>query len=253
MKQFGLALGGGATRGFAHVGVLQVLAAAGIWPDIVVGASVGSVIGAAVAAGKSIDDITAVAGRMHWGHVARLAWPHRGLFSFAPLQRFLIRWLGDICIEDLPIRYGCVATDALTGQVRLFCDGRLAPRVRASSSVPVVVKPILIEDRWYVDGGTVDNLPIQATRALGADVVLAVNLFGHPTHLPKSISAYTSAILGHVLVQAGNDPHSADVLVEPELTDYSLLHMRRREMIERGRQAMQAKLPELKALLDPPL
>lgn len=248
-KRLGLALGGGAARGFAHIGVLQALAEAGIWPEVIVGTSVGSIIGAAVAAGKNIDEINQIANHIHWGRLARLSWPRRGFVSFAPLERFLIQWLGDICIEDLPLRFACVATDPLYGRPRLFRDGRLAPRVRASCSVPLVVKPILIEDRWYVDGGLLDNLPIRFTRALGADIVVAVNLFGPPTHLPSQMDAYAAAIIGHTLVQAGDDPFSADVLVEPDLTDFDMLRMPRRRLIGLGCQAMSAKIPELQTLL----
>lgn len=248
-KRLGLALGGGAARGFAHIGVLQALAEAGLWPDVIVGTSVGSVIGAGVAAGKSVDEIGHIAQRVHWGRLARLSWPRRGFFSFAPLERFLVRWLGDLCIEELPLRFACVATDALSGWPRLFRDGRLAPRVRASCSVPILVKPTLIEDRWYVDGGLIDNLPIRFTRGLGADIVLAVNLFGPPRRLPAHMDIYAAAIIGHALVQAGDKPISADVLVEPDLTDFDMLRMPRRRLIELGYQAMSFKLPALQKLV----
>lgn len=249
-KRLGLALGGGAARGLAHVGVLQALAEAGFWPEVVVGTSVGSIIGAGVAAGKQIDEISDIAKRIHWGNIARLSWPRRGFFAFGPLERFLIQWLGDLCIEELPLHYGCVAADALTGWPRLFRDGRLAPRVRASCSVPLVVKPLLIEDRWYVDGGLIDNLPIRFTRALGADIVVAVNLFSPPKRLPAHLDTYTAAILGHVIVQAGDDPASADVLVEPDLTDFDMLRMPRKRLIELGHQAMAARLPQLQTRLE---
>lgn len=248
-KRLGVALGGGASRGFAHIGVLQALAEAELWPEVVVGTSVGSVIGAGVAAGKSIDEIGYIAQHIHWGRIARPAWPRRGFFSFAPLEQFIRQWLGDICIEDLPLRFGCVAADALSGWPRLFRDGRLAPRVRASCSVPIVVKPVLIEDRWYVDGGLIDNLPIRFTRSLGAELVVAVNLFGPPTRLPTRIDTYTAAILGHALVQAGDDPAGADVLVEPELTDFDMVRMPRGRLIELGYQAMSARLSELRQRL----
>lgn len=248
-KRLGLALGGGAARGFAHVGVLQALAEAGIWPDIVVGTSVGAVIGAGVAAGKNIDEIDRIARRINWGRIAHLSWPRRGFFSFAPLERFLVRWLGDLSIEELPLCYGCVAADALTGWPRLFRDGRLAPRVRASCSVPLAVRPVLIEDRWYVDGGLIDNLPIRFTRGLGADIVLAVNLFGPPRYLPSRMDTYTATILGHAIVQAGDNPASADVLVEPDLTDFDMLRMQRSRLFRLGYQAMSLRLPELRTLL----
>jgi NTE family protein len=248
-RRLGLVLGGGAGRGFAHIGVLQVLAEAGIWPQLVVGTSVGAFIGAGVAAGKSVAEITAFGERLRWRHLARPAWPRRGLLSFAPLERLLIRWLGDLWIEALPLPFACVATDALTGRPRVFTEGRLAPRVRASCSVPIVVQPCLIEDRWYVDGGMTDNLPIGVARRLGADVVLAVTLFGPADHLPAGLGAYSAVVLGHTLVRAGADPTLADVLVQPDLTDFDMVRMRRRELIARGRAAMTAQLPRLQAAM----
>ena len=100
-----------------------------------------------------------------------------------------------------------------------------------------------------VYGGIVDNLPIRYTRQFDVDLVLAVNLFGPTSVLPKGIIPYSSHILGLTLVQAGDDPASADCLVEPDLTDFSLIRFKRSELIERGRQAMEAKLPDLQALL----
>ncbi len=248
-KRLGLALGGGAARGFAHVGVLQVLFEAGIQVHTVTGTSVGSLIGAALAAGKTCDEITYFGERVGWLSLTRAVWPRRGFLTFQPLERMLVDWLGDLDIENLVLPFGCVVTDALTGEARFFCEGKLAPRVRASCSVPPIVQPVLIDDCWYVDGGLVDNLPIRFARALGADLVMAVNLFGPATYLPTSFWTYSTNVLGHALLKAGDPPHSADVLVEPELTDFSLLGFKRRELIERGRAAMEHKLPELQALL----
>lgn len=244
-RRLGLVLGGGAARGFAHIGVLQVLDEAGIRPQVVVGTSVGAFIGAGLAAGKSVAEITAFGMRLRWRHLVRPVWPRRGFLSLAPLERTLIRWLGDLWIERLPLRYACVATDALSGQPRAFTEGRLAPRVRASCSVPIVFQPCLIEDRWYVDGGMSDNLPIGVARQLGAETVVAVALFGPADHLPAGLGAYSAVVLGHTLVRAGANPTLADVLVAPDLTDFDMVRMRRHELIVRGRAAMTAQLPRL--------
>jgi len=248
-KRLGLALGGGAARGFAHVGVLQVLFDAGIQVHAVAGTSVGSLIGAAFAAGKTCEEITYFGERVGWLSLARLAWPKRGFLTFRPLEKMLAEWLGDLNIEDLGMPYGCVVTDALTGESRFFREGRLAPRVRASCSIPPFVQPVPFDDRFYVDGSLVDNLPIRYTRQLGADVVLAVNLFGPSSYLPTGFWSYSTNVIGHALIKAGDDPLSADVLVQPELTDYTLFGFRRHELIERGRMAMEGKLPELLAVL----
>lgn len=249
-RRLGLVLGGGASRGLAHIGVLQVLEEAGIRPQLVVGTSVGAFIGAGVAAGKSIAEITAIGLRIRWRHLVRPTWPRRGFLSLKPLERVLIRWLGDRRIEELPLPYACVATDALSGRPHVFTEGRLAPRVRASCSVPIIIQPCLIEDRWYVDGGMTNNLPVGVARRLGAEVVLAVNLFGPAGHLPAGLGAYSAVVLGHTLVRAGADATLAEVLVEPDLTDFGMIGMRREALIARGRAAMTAQLSRLRAALD---
>jgi NTE family protein len=248
-KRLGLALGGGGARGLAHVGVLQVLDEAGIKIHAIAGTSVGSMIGVALAARRSVLEITSVSRRIGWLHLARPAWPRRGFISFEPMERFVINWLGDITFADLKMPFVCVATDVLSGAVTVFDEGRIAPRIRASSSVPPFVQPVEIDGRFYVDGGFVDNLPIEPVRRLGVDLVLAVNLFGPPSHIPTGYMAYSHAVIGHALVKAGDDPTSADVLVEPDLTDYSMIRFKRDELIALGRAAMEAKLPELLALL----
>ena len=248
--RLGLALGGGGARGLAHVGVLQVLDEAGIKVHAIAGTSVGSLVGAALAANRSVLEITSVSRRINWFHLARPAWPKRGFINFEPMERFVINWLGDITFADLKMPFVCVGTDVLTGAVTVFNEGRIAPRIRASSSVPPFVQPVEIDGALYVDGGFVDNLPIVPVRQLGVDLVLAVNLFGPPSHVPTGYIAYSHVVIGHALVKAGDDPASADVLVQPDLTDYSMIRFRRDELIALGRGAMEAKLSELQTLLE---
>jgi NTE family protein len=247
--RLGLALGGGGARGLAHVGVLQILDEAGIKINAIAGTSVGSLVGVALAANRSVLEITSVSKRINWFHLARLAWPRRGFISFVPMERFIINWLGDITFADLKMPFVCVGMDVLTGAVKVFDEGRIAPRIRASSSVPPFVQPVEIDGVLYADGGFVDNLPIASVRKLGADLVVAVNLFGPPSHVPTGFVAYSHAVIGHALVRAGCDPASADVLVQPNLTDYTMIGFRRDALIALGREAMEAKLPELQALL----
>lgn len=248
-KRLGLALGGGGARGLAHIGALQVLEEADIKIHAIAGTSVGSLIGVGVAARRSLMEITSFSRRISWFHLARPAWPKRGFISFEPMERLIITWLGDIRFSDLKIPFVCVATDALTGAETVFAEGRVAPRIRASSTVPPFVQPVEIEGRLYVDGGIVNNLPIKPVRRFGVDVVCAINLFGPPSFLPKGHYAYSHVILGHALVKAGDDPKTADILVEPDLTGYSMIRFRRDELIALGRAAMEEKLPELQKLL----
>ncbi|MCO6452335.1 MAG: patatin-like phospholipase family protein [Caldilineales bacterium] len=248
-KRLGLALGGGGSRGLAHVGVLQVLHEAGVRVDAVAGTSVGSILGYALAAGKSVDEITELSRTINWFHLARLTLPSRGFISFDSMEKYLIRKIGDYTFDQLTMPFVCIGTNALTGEEHEFCMGRVAPCVRASSSVPPLVTPIAIDGQVYVDGGMVNNLPIRPVRKLGVDIVLAVNLFGPPTHIPTGFMAYFTTILGYALCKAGDDPASADVLVLPDLTGYGMFMFHRKASIARGRAAMEAKLPELQAIL----
>lgn len=248
-KRLGLALGGGGARGFAHVGVVQVLEEAGIRIDAVTGASAGAVAGLCVATGCGAKALTELAYRFAWRRVARPAWPRRGFISFTPLQRFLIGEFGDITFSDLQLPFACMGADPMTGREVVFREGRVAPCVAASAAIPPVVQPVEIDGRLYVDGGMLDNLPISATRSLGVDIVLAINLFGPLDHLPTGFFSYGWTILGHLVNQAGEDPAMADVLVQPQLTGMSMVTLAREALIQRGRAAMEEKVELLKEVL----
>jgi NTE family protein len=248
-KRLGLVLSGGAAFGLAHIGVLQVLDEAGVRIDAVGGASVGALVGAAVAAGKSVREITQVAYRINWLHLARPR-PHRyGFISFRKLEWLVNVWLGDPTFEDLALPFICVGTDVLTGAPRIFREGSVAHAVRISASVPPFVIPAMKDGRYYVDGGFSNNLPIRPVEGLGVDVTLAVNLFGHASRMPRNYFAYAQLILGHMLTRTAGDPNRATVLVTPNLAE-SLAARFHRSYIQAGREAMREKLPALLKALE---
>lgn len=183
----GLALGGGAARGFAHIGILRSLIAHGIQPDVVVGTSIGAVVGGAYAAGR-LDTME------EW---ARSLQP-RSLFSYldirlngsgliggTKLTARLEDALGEIQIEELPLKFASVATEVRTGHEIWLTHGRLVDAMRASYALPGIFAPMLVGDRWLVDGALVNPVPVSTARALGAEVVIAANLsndvFGRST------------------------------------------------------------------------
>ncbi|MCO5129724.1 MAG: patatin-like phospholipase family protein [Xanthobacteraceae bacterium] len=181
----GLALGGGAARGFAHIGILRTLLAHGIIPDVVVGTSIGAVVGGAYAAGH-LD------GLEEW---ARGLLPRNilgyldiklngsGLIGGDKLAAQLEAALGDMLIEQLPMKFASVATEVRTGHEVWLTHGRLVDAIRASFALPGIFAPFLVGDRWLVDGALVNPVPVSTARALGAEIVIAVNLstdvFGH--------------------------------------------------------------------------
>ena len=174
----GLALGGGAARGFAHIGVLQTLAAHGIVPDVIVGTSIGAVVGGCYAA-RQMDGLEIWAR----GLKARSIFSYldvslsgSGLINGGHLASKLTEALGDSRIEDLPIRFAAIATEFNTGHEIWLTRGRLADAMRASYALPGIFPPVRIGGRWLVDGALVNPVPVSAARALGARLVIAVNL-----------------------------------------------------------------------------
>jgi NTE family protein len=250
-KKLGLALSGGAARGIAHVGVLQVLEEAGIPVACIAGTSAGSLAGAVYAAGIRGQRLLELALAIRWGDVGRPVWSPAGFFSFAPLESYLGRMLGDRTFDQLEMPYAAVAADLLTGQAVVLTEGPVAPAVRASCSVPVFVTPATIGRRRLVDGAIANNLPISAVRDLGADVVVAVNL--HPP-LPAPLAyrgQIVEASLVHLLLAAGDDPATADVYLPIPLYGLSSLVRlsQRQELLALGRRVAQEALPAIRAAL----
>ena len=175
-KTVGLALSGGSARGAAHLGVLQVLERGGIQIDVVSGVSAGSVVGALYCAGIPLDEMVRALKGFSWQHIAALTLSYHGLLSFAKLEQYLTRWIGDVWFSELKKPFAVGATDLLTGRPITFTAGRVAPLVRASCSIPGLVVPLEYGEYWLTDGGISCNLPSYAARQLGADLVIGVDL-----------------------------------------------------------------------------
>lgn len=248
-KTLGLVLSGGAAFGLAHIGALQVLEEAGVRIDAVGGTSVGALIGAAIAAGKSVREITQVAYRSNWLHFARPTVHRFGFISFRKLEWMMNQWLNYATFADLKLPFICVGTDVLTGEPRIFKEGNVAHAVRTSASVPPFVVPAKKDGRYYVDGGFSNNLPIGPVEAMGVDATLAINLFGQASRMPRNYAAYAQLILGHMLTRTAGDPQRATVLVTPNLAE-QLAAFFQRSYVELGRKAMKEKLPELLQALE---
>nr|WP_249798487.1 patatin-like phospholipase family protein [Bradyrhizobium zhengyangense] len=184
----GLALGGGAARGFAHIGIMRTLLANGIVPDVVVGTSIGAAVGGAYAAdrldaledwARSLQGVRNILGYLD------IRLNGSGLIGGEKLASRLEESIGQTLIEDLPMKYASVATEVRTGHEIWLTRGRLVEAMRASYALPGIFSPVMIGDRWLVDGALVNPVPVSAARALGAEIVIAVNLstdiFTHST------------------------------------------------------------------------
>ncbi len=250
-KKVGLALGGGAARGLAHVGVINVLEREGVPIDCIAGSSAGSLVGAAYAAGVRGERLVDLALRARWRRLARPIVPVRGLVSFEPMESYLERTIGDLCFEHLQIPFAAIATDLLTGRPVVLREGRVARAVRASSSVPGIVSPAEIDGRLLIDGGVSNNLPISVARALGADVVIAVRLTGPLGARPRNWIQVLVAAVDYWLDGAGDDASTAEVCITLPMPGLlSLLCLGRAgERLVLGRRMAEQALPDVKALL----
>jgi NTE family protein len=183
----GLALGGGAARGFAHIGIVRTLIAHGIVPNVVVGTSIGAVVGGAYAAGQ-LDTLEEWARSLQPRNILGyldIRLNGSGLIGGDKLASQLEAAIGTTLIEDLPVKFATVATEVRTGHEIWLTHGRIVDAMRASYALPGIFSPVLVGDRWLVDGALVNPVPVSAARALGAEIVIAANLssdvFTHST------------------------------------------------------------------------
>ena len=248
--RIGLALGGGAARGFAHIGVIQVLEEAGIKPQLVVGTSAGSLVAALYAAGKSGAELGMLALGMDESAITDWAFPGRGVIRGEALARYVREQTGGRSIEQLKLPLGIVATDLDSGQAILFQRGDPGVAVRASSAVPAVFQPVKIGDREYVDGGLVSPVPVRFARQMGAELVLAVDISSPPegqaTGDAVRLLLQTFAIMGKSI--NAFELRDADVVLRPRLQGVgSADFASRQRAITAGRDAALAGLAELRA------
>ncbi len=247
-----LVLGGGAARGFAHIGVIKALEAQGIVPDIVVGTSAGSVVGVLYASGLDGFALQKLALGMQEDMVADWTLPNRGVLKGEALQAFINRNLGNQPLQKLRRPMGVVATDLLSGEMMLFRRGDAGVAVRASSAVPGVFQPVEISGREYVDGGLTSPVPAQSARAMGADFVIAVDIssVGRREKLSGTLDVLlqTFAVMGQALSR--HELEDADVVIRPKTAAVSSTNFEDRHLaILEGEKAAAAVMAELKARL----
>lgn len=219
----GLALGAGAARGFAHVGVIKALESQGIRPDVVVGSSAGSVIAALLASGATGNEINRLALNLDEATLADWGLPFAGRFGGLirgdALQNMVNREVQNKTIEQMRIPLGIVATDLQSGKGILFRSGNTGLAVRASCSVPGVFQPAVISGKEYVDGGLVAPVPVSYARQMGATLVIAVNISSEPVHQDASgtlgVLQQTISIMQRSINQY--ELKNADIVIQPQL------------------------------------
>ena len=252
----GLALGGGAARGFAHIGVIEVLEENGIHVDLVTGTSAGSLVAAMYAAGRSGQEMASTAVGMDESALTDWSFPGRGLIRGEALARYIREATGNKPMEQMKLPLGIVATDLDSGRPILFRRGDVGTAVRASSAVPAVFQPVRIGTHEYVDGGLTSPVPVRSAREMGADVVIAVDISqlpdGGATGDALHMLLQTFSIMGRSINEL--ELKEADVVLRPKLTgvagtDFSV----RQKNIQAGRDAALAMLAQIKAKVAQPV
>ncbi len=247
-KKVGLALGGGVARGVTHIGVLGELLAAGIPIDYVAGTSAGSLMGATFCAGMSLDRVREVGLRLNWLALARPVWPSTGFFTLAPLAEWLVRILGDLEFGELRTPFAAVATDLETGEPVVLCEGRVAPAVQASCSIPGLIAPVEIGGRLLGDGSLANTVPVNVLREMGADYVIGVDIFAHAIRKRWGPFGLGFNALEILVERAGGGIEDADCLIAPALGGKSYMSFsKREEYLLLGQEAARAKLPHILA------
>lgn len=248
----GLALGGGAARGLAHIGVLRVLQKAAIPIRFVAGTSMGAVVAAVFASGTDPAYLARLATGLRWESLLDLRLPGMGLLAGQRIEQVIATLTKNRTFDQMNLPLAVVAADLATGDPVVFTEGHVASAVRASIAIPGVFDPVKLGDRWLVDGGIVSNVPVRAVRQLGASAVLAVDVTHDPNRsTPKGFFDVLYQAIG-VMGQRINreELEEADMVIYPDTSPVgSTGFFKAAECIEIGERATEEALPRIKEWL----
>ncbi|WP_301882874.1 patatin-like phospholipase family protein [Neisseria uirgultaei] len=249
----GLALGGGASKGFAHIGIIKVLKENGIPVKVVTGTSAGSIVGTLFASGMSPDRLELEAEILGKTDLVDLTLSTSGFIKGEKLQNYINRKVGGRQIQQFPIKFAAVATDFETGKAAAFNQGNAGQAVRASAAIPNVFQPVIIGRHKYVDGGLSQPVPVSAARRQGADFVIAVDISARPSkNVGQGFFSYLDQTLNVMSVSAlQNELGQADVVIKPQVLDLGAVggFDQKKRAIRLGEEAARAALPEIKRKL----
>jgi NTE family protein len=254
-KKVGLALSGGAARGFAHLGVAKVLAENQIPIDFIAGTSAGSFAGAALASGLSADEIIAFGSQLSWYSISGFSYSPKGILTNAPLGNFIKKTFPCKTFEELPIPFAAIACNLETGEEVVLKEGDLPFAVRASCAIPGVFMPLEDADgRKLIDGGVVAPVPTKAVRKMGADVVIAVDVISSGASYWGSPSTLLGVLFqsAMMLLRTASKAHHyrADVVIVPKIAHLRPDEMgKMQEFIRAGEEAAREKIDDIKKII----
>lgn len=247
--KIGLALGAGAVRGTAHVGVLKVLEKEGIPIDYIAGSSVGALVGALYAAGVSVEDMERFLPGVSWRQLVMPRWPKTGFLDNMPIAKWIKKYIGDTTVEQLSIPYAAVATDGVSGLPVIMNSGPVGPIVCASTAIPLIMKPVNYNDKMLWDGSIVHRVPVTLARSMGADIVIAIDVclptftIGPLTNLLDSFM-YSLDIMQERLAQ--DELELADVVIKPTVNASGFSFKNAPLFFKQGEKSTQEAIPAIR-------
>ena len=248
-----LVLGSGGARGYAHIGVIEVLEKQGIHPDFIVGTSAGSIVGSIYASGKTAAELHEVALNLKPNDVRDVDVSLKGFFNGQKVENYINRQVNNTPLQNLKIPMYVVATELKNGEKTLFNYGNTGQAVRASTAIPSMFVPTKIGDTEYVDGGLVSPVPVQVARDLGADIVIAVDILAQPIHTETSnvwglFNQNINIMQGRL---AEEELKKADIVIQPDLKEKAhIFDVTGREMaIQAGVDAANEKVTDLQSTI----
>ncbi len=252
--KIGIALSGGATLGAAHIGVLQVLEREGIKPDLVTGTSAGALVGAVYCAGVPLNELARIFTTMKWPTIIKPALTNPlALFDMQPIDEVIKKIIGECDFKDLDLPFAAIGCDLMTGERVVLDRGPVAPAIRASASVPGIFTPVEIDGRMLVDGGVVDNLPVEQLKVMGANFTIAsdVSNRGESAKRPANIFEVLQTSF-NIMQDRGAlvKSNECDCYIRPDVIQFSCWGFGDGDQIlAEGRIAAERALPSLKRLL----
>ena len=258
MKTLGLALGAGGSRGVAHIGFLKALEEADIKVDYIVGASMGSVVGGAYAAGVSVDTMKEAVFKLRLLDLITPAKQKGGVIGNSKMRNLIAKHIGEVTFADLRLPFRCVAVDMITQKVIEFSEGNVVDAIVASSSIPGVFHPVVKDGKRLIDGGVLERVPAMRVKKLGADVVVAVDVLGWRNASEKvpgaiGVSLETFDIVDNYRTRDYHNKHKKhiDFWLEPDLGDMSQFAIKQiKEAYEKGYELGKANADAIKKALE---
>ena len=254
-----LVLGGGGARGFAHVGVLKALREANVPIDMVVGTSMGALVGSLYCSGVHIEDIENIAEDIKWKDISNLGATSlikmitsEKLLSTERMEKYINKMIGDKYFFQLNIPFSCVATDIKTGEKIIFKEGPVAPAARASATIPGIFAPVEYRQRFLVDGGLVENIPVSVAKLFNPDIVITVAVSADITK--NSYNNIFSTLFQTIYIQGQqsdrNNLKMSDIIIAPQVSDVSAIELNKAvECIDAGFIAGTKNLKRIKKLI----